>query len=272
MGSVRRAITSLRFSTDGAWLFAGTTSGDVLTINVARKATQLMHSIASAGVAHLQLVPNQAALLAGTLDGSLLLFDQQAALAAGSSGATGSVVAALAQVPGPISSVSVTPGAAGVLLGTQHGDIYKCVASITWRASHAVHRPTADGKRSGQASKRLHTSRSRATSRCPANCPAMHRLALGGRQAPVPLLQSQSGALRDCCWSLRTPGSIATASDDGSVCVWDAQVRVRGTGCTTVARKHAPPLLPGNTSMGDTTSALAAHVPRLHRRWRWRRA
>lgn len=40
-GSVRRTINCLCFSADGAWLFAGTASGDVLTINVARKAVQV---------------------------------------------------------------------------------------------------------------------------------------------------------------------------------------------------------------------------------------
>jgi hypothetical protein len=40
-GSVRRAITCLCFSQDGNWLFAGTASGDVLTVNVARRAVQV---------------------------------------------------------------------------------------------------------------------------------------------------------------------------------------------------------------------------------------
>jgi hypothetical protein len=40
-GTVRRTITCLCFSADGNWLFAGTASGDVLTINVARRAVQV---------------------------------------------------------------------------------------------------------------------------------------------------------------------------------------------------------------------------------------
>lgn len=40
------------------------------------------------------------------------------------------------------------------------------------------------------------------------------------------LMQSQQGALKDLSWDLKAPGSILTASSDGSVCVWDAQVRV----------------------------------------------
>lgn len=42
-GSVRRAVNCLCFSADGAWLFAGTASGDVLTVNVGRKAVQVGH-------------------------------------------------------------------------------------------------------------------------------------------------------------------------------------------------------------------------------------
>jgi hypothetical protein len=44
-GSVRRTINCLCFSADGAWLFAGTASGDVLTINVARKAVQVRQTL-----------------------------------------------------------------------------------------------------------------------------------------------------------------------------------------------------------------------------------
>lgn len=40
-GTVRRAIACLCFSQDGNWLFAGTASGDVLTVNVARRAVQV---------------------------------------------------------------------------------------------------------------------------------------------------------------------------------------------------------------------------------------
>jgi hypothetical protein len=165
MGSVRRAITSLCFSPDGAWLFAGTASGDVLTINVARKAvqvggcacarasdlvgashqhwqptsckclattppiatTQLMHTIAGSGIGHMRLAPDSgSSLLVGALDGTLVAFDFTAAFASnGSPGSAGAVVVPLLQVPGPISSISLTEGVGGVLLGTRHGDIFR---------------------------------------------------------------------------------------------------------------------------------------------------
>lgn len=41
-GTVRRGLNCLCFSADGAWLFAGTASGDVLSVNVGRKAVQVI--------------------------------------------------------------------------------------------------------------------------------------------------------------------------------------------------------------------------------------
>lgn len=38
------------FSPDGQWLYAGTTTGDVVTINVVRAAMQLVHPACSNGV------------------------------------------------------------------------------------------------------------------------------------------------------------------------------------------------------------------------------
>lgn len=48
----RPLITSLIFGTQdgGAWLYAGTSAGDVLTINVARLAVQLVHPATRHGV------------------------------------------------------------------------------------------------------------------------------------------------------------------------------------------------------------------------------
>lgn len=43
-GSVRREVTALVFSSDGRWLFAGTASGDVVTVNVGRRAVQVGRS------------------------------------------------------------------------------------------------------------------------------------------------------------------------------------------------------------------------------------
>lgn len=42
-GTVRRTITTLTYSQDGMWLFAGTAAGDILTINAQRKAVQVHH-------------------------------------------------------------------------------------------------------------------------------------------------------------------------------------------------------------------------------------
>jgi hypothetical protein len=47
---------------------------------------------------------------------------------------------------------------------------------------------------------------------------------LGTHALVQPLMQSQQGCIRDLSWDLKAPGSIATASTDGSVCVWDSQV------------------------------------------------
>jgi hypothetical protein len=49
-GSVRRTFTSMVFSRDGAWLYAGTTSGDIVTINVLRAAVQLVHPACGGGI------------------------------------------------------------------------------------------------------------------------------------------------------------------------------------------------------------------------------
>ena len=40
-GNVRKVITCLAFSAAGDWLYAGTASGDVITINVQRRAMQV---------------------------------------------------------------------------------------------------------------------------------------------------------------------------------------------------------------------------------------
>ena len=40
-GSVRRDITCMLYSSDSQWLFAGTASGDVVTINAPRRAVQV---------------------------------------------------------------------------------------------------------------------------------------------------------------------------------------------------------------------------------------
>lgn len=49
-GSIRREYTTLCFSADGQWLYAGTSSADVVTINVARVCVQMAHPVCSGGV------------------------------------------------------------------------------------------------------------------------------------------------------------------------------------------------------------------------------
>jgi len=50
LGAVKRHYTTLTFAADGAWLYAGTKSGDVVTVNVTRKAIQLVHPLCSIAV------------------------------------------------------------------------------------------------------------------------------------------------------------------------------------------------------------------------------
>jgi hypothetical protein len=87
-------------------------------------APQMMHTISGCGIGHMCLSPDKAGVLVGALDGSLSVFDFKAA--AGSSGSS-CVTASVAQVPGPISSVHFTAGMAVLVVGTQHGDIFRCV-------------------------------------------------------------------------------------------------------------------------------------------------
>ena len=47
-----RAITTLTYSPAGAWLFAGTEGGEVVTVNAARRAVQLVHPVASGGIGY----------------------------------------------------------------------------------------------------------------------------------------------------------------------------------------------------------------------------
>ncbi|GMH32361.1 hypothetical protein BSKO_00195 [Bryopsis sp. KO-2023] len=75
-GSVRRSITCLVFSADGQWLFAGTKSGDVVTINVKRKSIQVVHNVCSLGVGDMILLKT-GQLMVGGGDGTLQVFDME---------------------------------------------------------------------------------------------------------------------------------------------------------------------------------------------------
>ncbi len=41
LGTVRREYTCLQFSADGMWLYCGTASADVVTVNVQRRSVQV---------------------------------------------------------------------------------------------------------------------------------------------------------------------------------------------------------------------------------------
>lgn len=81
----------------------------------------MMHTISGSGIGHLCLSPDTVAVVAGALDGSVSVFDFK--LAAGTN--PGCVTAAVAQVPGPISSLCFTAGMSSLAVGTRHGDIYR---------------------------------------------------------------------------------------------------------------------------------------------------
>ncbi|WIA35292.1 hypothetical protein OEZ86_003749 [Tetradesmus obliquus] len=194
-GTVRRAITCLCFSQDGNWLFAGTASGDVLTVNVARRAVQLMHTLASGGIGAVMLSAD-GKVLAGAADGTLCLLDLP----------NGSAVSAppIATVPGPISSVTVADRGATLLVGTQHGDIF--------------------------------------------------RVAAGSARVSA-VMESQLGAIRDLVWTADGSSSMATASDNGSVCVWNTanlglECRVQHHGVAAQSVALSPQLLLSGWSDG----------------------
>lgn len=83
-----------------------------------------MHTISGSGVGHLCLSPDKAGVVAGCLDGRVCVFDFKAAAA---SNPAGCVTAPVAQVPGPISSLSFTAGMSSLMVGTRHGDIFRYV-------------------------------------------------------------------------------------------------------------------------------------------------
>jgi hypothetical protein len=77
---------------------------------------QLMHTVASGGIGAVMLSAD-GKILAGAADGTLCLLDLP----------NGNAVNALpiATVPGPISSVTVADRGGQLLVGTQHGDIFR---------------------------------------------------------------------------------------------------------------------------------------------------
>jgi len=114
-GSLRRNFTSMVFSTDGLWLYAGTASGDVVTINVARRTMQLVHPACSAGVGAVKLTPS-GRLLVGGGSGSLTLF---------SNDHMWKHIQPFATLPGPITSVSSNGDGTALYVGTSTGGIFR---------------------------------------------------------------------------------------------------------------------------------------------------
>lgn len=55
MGAVRKTVTCAIFSVDGTWLHVGTTSGEIVTVNALRGATQLTHTVMNSGVTTLRM-------------------------------------------------------------------------------------------------------------------------------------------------------------------------------------------------------------------------
>ncbi|KAF5840969.1 quinon protein alcohol dehydrogenase-like superfamily [Dunaliella salina] len=117
-GSVRRPlITSLIFGTQdgGAWLYAGTSAGDVMTINVMRTAVQLVHPATRHGVGSMIMSSSGQLLVAGG-DGSLTLF---------SNDHMWQNMQPFCRVPGSITSLSSTPDGAALFVGTKEGSVYR---------------------------------------------------------------------------------------------------------------------------------------------------
>lgn len=114
-GSLRRSFTSLVFSADGQWLFAGSTSGDVVTVNVARLTMQMAHPACSAGVGAMCLT-SAGRLLVGGGDGALTLLTNDHMWRD---------IRPFSSVPGPVTSLSSTSDGSALIVGTNNGGIYK---------------------------------------------------------------------------------------------------------------------------------------------------
>ncbi|GFR49400.1 hypothetical protein Agub_g11452 [Astrephomene gubernaculifera] len=141
LGSVRREYSSLVFSPDGAWLYCGTGSADVVTVNVQRLSVQMAHPVCSGGVGALLLLPPTApnaplTLIAGGRDGSLSTYVPAAAPAgpaaggAAGGGGTGAGGAwrelrPFATVGGSVTSLTLTSDRGGYLVGTAQGGVYR---------------------------------------------------------------------------------------------------------------------------------------------------
>jgi WD40 repeat protein len=195
-------VSTLTYSLDGTWLFAGTESGDVVTVNVPRRAVQLMHPVASAGVTWTGHLPGAAGgrLLVGAADGTICPFDFQLTVHS---------APPLAALPGSVAAVCLAPGGppGRLLVGTRQGGIYHldlppAALGTTPQQPGGLAAAAGGGGATG-------TTAVRATS------------ALGGWRAYE---LAQQGALLGLAVARDDASAVATGSADGSVCVWNAGV------------------------------------------------
>ncbi|KAG2489873.1 hypothetical protein HYH03_011675 [Edaphochlamys debaryana] len=118
LGTVRRDYTSLVFSPDAAWLYCGTSSADVVTVNVQRKSVQMTHPVCSGGVGALMLSPDgSGAAIAGGRDGTLTSFNSAAGL--------WRELKPFASVPGSVTSLGLTADGRAFLVATAQGGVYR---------------------------------------------------------------------------------------------------------------------------------------------------
>ncbi|KAG1653857.1 hypothetical protein FOA52_007561 [Chlamydomonas sp. UWO 241] len=114
-GSLKRSFTSLVYSADGQWLYAGTATGDIVTINVLRRAMQMSHPACGGGVGAMCLTPS-GRLLVGGGDGALTLFTNDHMWRD---------IRPFATVPGPITSLSMVADGSALVVGCSNGGIHR---------------------------------------------------------------------------------------------------------------------------------------------------
>jgi len=168
-GSVIRDFTTALFSRDGAWLFAGSASGDVAGVNVVRRAIQTTHPVCSLGVGALLFERDD--LLVGGGDGSVTLLRPLEMRTAEKPRAV---------LPGGVTSLCRTADGRGLIAGTEAGRIARCAPASLPSPYLVLARP-------------LLPSSSR-------YCPHLHARA-GWRPAPWRSPSSQSATSEPCAAS-----------------------------------------------------------------------
>lgn len=196
-----RNVTTLTYSADGAWLYAGTASGDVVTINAPRRAVQLVHPVASGGVGWTGLSPAlPGRLLVAAGDGAICAFDHSVSVHS---------APPLACVPGAAAAVTFVAGGGGrrVMVGTRHGGIYTLDLPLGPGGSSSNGGGSSIGGTSSSGGGGV--SGTRTLSALPPWRAWAH---------------AQQGPLLGMSWATAAVDAVATASADGSVCVWNTAV------------------------------------------------